>query len=148
MKTLLCACVVCLAPLVNIVAEEFPAPEAVAPKTADWILGTWTFDEHYTLQKVGTAARDVATDDAPALTSTLVEKMRGATIAVTRDQLTMNREGSSKTDKYTIEPGASDEEVSLKQANGDVITFHRDGDRLWTSANTTGGELFFFKKNP
>lgn len=153
MKTLLFACIACAAPIMTF-AQESTAPSTAAPvsisenvKNIDWLLGSWVFDEQFTLQKIGDSAKDVSATDSPGLSSQLVEKMRGATVTVTRTDLTMARgDGNIRSEKYTVEPSSNEGVISLKQSNGEVITFHRDGDRIWTSSNGSSGDLFFFKK--
>ena len=152
MKTILFALTAfaLVAPLQSQQTSTDARPQAgTAASSKNWLLGRWSFDQDYTQSKQGQNKGDVGIGDAAAsvVASQLLEKMKGATLVVTENEITMTRgDGNGKTDRYTLMPGTDPNVLQLKQENGEVIAFHRDGDRIWTNSTGTVNEPFFFKR--
>lgn len=152
MKTLLFAVAALgmMAPLYSQQTSAEAAPQAgTAASSKNWLIGRWEFDHEFTQSKQGQNKGDVGIGDAAAsvVASQLLEKMKGATLVVTENEITMARsDGTGKLDRYTLVPGTDPNVLQLKQESGEVLAFHRDGDRVWTTSTGTVNEPFFFKR--
>jgi hypothetical protein len=124
------------------------AAETSAATAAPWLLGSWVFDEEYTRTKrPANPAVDGAPQASGALATQVLEKLKGAKITVTDSEINMTRaDGTGKVDAYTVMPSADANIAQLKQANGEVVIFHREGDRIWMASTGSTNEPFYFKK--
>jgi len=125
-----------------------PQVEGTSAKK-NWLIGRWQFDQEYTQSKQGTAKGEVGVADAAnaVVASQLLEKMKGATLVVTDNEITMTRgDGNGKSDRYVLIPTADSNVVQLKQEKGEVMSFHREGDRIWVNSTGSVNEPFYFKK--
>jgi hypothetical protein len=124
------------------------ATEATATTAAPWLLGSWVFDEEFTRTKQATDRPDDGIPEASAaVTAQLMEKLKGAKVTVTDSEINMTRaDGTGKIDAYTVMPSADTNIAQLKQANGEVVVFHREGDRIWMASTGSVNEPFYFKK--
>lgn len=124
------------------------AAEATAASAAPWLLGSWVFDEEFTRAKQSADRGDDGIPEATAaVTSKMMEKLKGAKVTVTESEINMTRaDGTGKVDGYTVMPSADPNIAQLKQANGEVVVFHRDGDRIWMASTGSVNEPFYFKK--
>jgi len=126
------------------------AAEATAAKAAPWLLGIWVFDEEYTRTKQKAARPDEGIPEAASATTVaaqLLEKLKGAKVTVTDSEINMTRaDGTGKVDAYTVMPSADANIAQLKQENGEVVVFHREGDRIWMTSTGSVNEPFYFKK--
>ena len=124
-----------------------PAQTTAAP--TQWLLGAWVFDAEYTQKKHGEAKKEPNVSEAlgSAVATQLLEKMKGAKLVVTEKELTMTRaDGNGKSESYTVVPGTDPNMLQLKQANGEVLAFHREGDRIWMNSTGSVNEPFYFKR--
>jgi glycosidase len=124
------------------------AAEATAATAAPWLLGSWVFDEEYTRTKrAANRPNDGAPEAAAAVAAQLLEKLKGAKVIVTDSEINMTRaDGTGKVDAYTVMPSTDTNIAQLKQANGEVVVFHREGDRIWMASTGSANEPFYFKK--
>ena len=152
MKTILFAMITLAAvtPLQSQQTSTEAAPQiGTASSSKNWLIGKWEFDQEYTQSKQGQNKSEVGIGDAAAsvVASQLLEKMKGATLVVTENEITMARgDGNGKSNRYTLIAGSDPNVLQLKQENGEVLAFHRDGDRVWTNSTGTVNEPFFFKR--
>lgn len=130
---------------------EEAAAAATSSSQQNWLIGRWVFDEEHTRAKhnAGKGDKEVGIADAAnaLVASQLLEKMKGASLTVTTSEITMTRgDGNGKSDRYTLLPGSDPNVLQLKQENGEVLSFHREGERVWMSSTGSVNEPFFFKK--
>jgi len=126
-----------------------PAPAQPTAAPTPWLLGAWAFDAEYTQKKHAEAKKEPNVTEAlgSAVASQLLDKMKGAKLVVTEKELTMTRgDGNGKSESYTVIPGTDPNMVQLKQANGEVLAFHREGDRIWMNSTGSVNEPFYFKR--
>jgi hypothetical protein len=126
-----------------------PAPAQTTASPIQWLLGAWVFDAEHTQKKHAEGKKDPGVSEAlgSAVASQLVEKMKGAKLIVTEKELTMTRaDGNGKSESYTLVPGTDPNMVQLKQANGEVVAFHREADRIWMNSTGSVNEPFYFKR--
>ena len=126
------------------------AAEATAPKAAPWLMGTWVFDEEYTRTKQKAAQPNEGVPEAAAaatVAAQMMEKLKGAKVTITDSEIKMTRtDGTGKLDGYTVMPSVDANIAQLKQANGEVVVFHREGDRIWMASTGSVSEPLYFKK--
>jgi len=158
MKTALLILSLTAAPLFAQLSTDTPAPPAnstgstpakTTAKPSEWLLGTWTFDAEYTAQKQAQPKKEVGLADIPAgaVVSQLNEKLKGARLVVTDKEFTMTRaDGNGKSESYTLLPNSDPNVAQLKQSDGEVLAFHREGDRIWMASTGSVAEPFYFKR--
>jgi hypothetical protein len=115
----------------------------------DWLRGKWVFDEEQT-QKKYAAAKPAEGLDAVRhglVYPQLVEQLKGARVTVTDSEVVMTtRDGNGKAFPFQLLEAANGESVTLKQSDGEVTTYHKDGDRLWTASTGNVNIPFYFKR--
>ena len=120
---------------------------SVAP--AEWLLGDWVFDEEYTQKKQSEAKKEPSLADAAGslVTSQLIAKLQGARLSITKQEFTMTtKDGNGKSMRYTALKAPDANTALLKEDNGDVTGFHRDGERIWMTSTGSVNEPFYFKR--
>jgi hypothetical protein len=132
--------------------ETTSQTEAARPASAkNWLLGRWEFDQAHT--ESNQSAKDSPDVGVPAgatevISSQLVDKMKGATLVVTESEVTMSRgDGTGKAQRYALIENPNDPNMlQLRQENGEVLTFRREGERIQTKTTGSVNESFFFKR--
>jgi hypothetical protein len=125
------------------------AAESTATSSAPWLIGKWVFDEEYTRAKHAKGQTDDGVPQAAtaAVAAQMMEKLKGAKVTVTESEINMTRaDGTGKVDAYTVMPSADANIAQLKQQSGEVVVFHREGDRIWMASTGSVNEPFYFKK--
>lgn len=122
---------------------------------AKWLHGKWVFDADYTklkleeAQQQSSAKKDGVIEGLKGiatglLTAPLLGALEGAQLTVTDTELIMTgKDGNGKAFKYEVLEAPNAETLSLKQSDGEVKTYHREGDRFWTTAGATSVRAYF-----
>jgi hypothetical protein len=120
-----------------------------------WILGRWVFDSKYTEQKraeeqKASADKNKETVDlvgalAGNVADQLTSKLEGAQLNFTPSEYVMTtKDGNGKSFRYEVVPSSDPNTASLKESDGTVSAFHRDGERLWMNSTGTVNVPFYF----
>jgi hypothetical protein len=123
--------------------------EAGPAKSAEWLRAKWVFDEEYTQTKYDESAKG---DGAQQVRDSLIfpqlhEKLKGAHINVTEKELVMTtKDGNGKAFAYEIVETPDENTVTLKLNDGDVTTYHKEGDRIWSASTGNVNIPFYFKR--
>jgi hypothetical protein len=128
-------------------SEVKPAPAAVA---AEWLRGKWTFDAEYTQKKYNEAKKPEGTAalGEALVYPQLVEQLKGSNLKVTEKQVIMTtKDGNGKAFPYEVLEAAAGKSVTLKQTDGEVTTYHKEGeDRFWMASTGSVNVPFYFKR--
>jgi len=124
-----------------------------AAKSADigWLKGKWVFDQEFTEKKYG--ERKPA-EGLTALTNgliypQLVSKLKGAQVTFKENEMVMTTaDGNGKAYAITVIDAASPDAVTLKDKDGEVTTYHKDGERFWMASTGNVNIPFYFKRAP
>ncbi|MHA3772385.1 hypothetical protein ACXR0O_12700 [Verrucomicrobiota bacterium sgz303538] len=130
----------------SITAQKGSETSAVAP---EWLLGQWIFDEEYTKKKQAEPKKEPnLADVAGALvTSQLMTQLQGSKLMFNKQEFTMTtKDGNGKSMRYTVLKAPDENTALLKEDNGDVTGFHRDGDHIWMTSTGSVNEPFYFKR--
>lgn len=57
-----------------------------------------------------------------------------------------SKDGNGKTFPFQVLEASDGESVTLKQNDGEVTTYHREGDRFWTASTGNVKIPFYFKR--
>jgi hypothetical protein len=152
MKTIIFAILACglAAPAFAQQTSTGSSPQIEPANSAkNWLIGRWEFDLEYTQSKLGENQRkaDVADAGPTSVTSQLLDKMKGATLVVTDSEISMTRgDGAGKSNRYVVVTTPDPNVLQLRQENGEVMSFHREGDRISSKSSGSADQPFFFKK--
>lgn len=156
MRTSLLAVAVALvlvSPYIPVGAQEIPSPAKqgteISAAAPDWLLGQWVFDEEYTKKKQAEPKKEPnLADVAGALvTSQLMTKLQGSKLMFNKQEFTMTtKDGNGKSMRYTVLKAPDENTALLKEDNGDVTGFHRDGEHIWMTSTGSVNEPFYFKR--
>ncbi len=138
------------APLCGHAQEKAVAVTQAAP-APEWLSGNWTFDEEFTLKKHAEAKKEPTLTEAVGsmVTGQLVEKLKGATLRIVNNELTMTtRDGNGKSERFTVLEPPDKNTALLKDTKGEVTGFHREGDRIRMTSTGSVNEPFYFKRTP
>ncbi len=113
-----------------------------APKTK-WLTGQWVFDADYTQQKI--AATEKPAEKETGIVGGLNKILKGivapqvgtglegSRMIVTQKELVLtSKEGTGKAKPFEVLDSPDAETITLKFSDGEVASFHREGDRFWT----------------
>lgn len=146
----------------SLAAGQSPAPagaEAAKPKeqparsglpaSAKWLLGEWVFDEEYTQKKqAGSKKGGDLSDLAGALVNPqLIAQLKGAKLKITEEEVIFTTQsGNGTAEKYTVLDVPDEKTVSLKEGEGEVTAYHREGDYVWINSTGTAPTPFYFRR--
>jgi hypothetical protein len=122
-------------------------PASAAP--AQWLFGNWVFDEEYTRTKHAEVKKEPGLVEglSAAVASQLAAQLKGAKLTISETELIMTRaDGNGKSERHTIVAGTDPNVAQLKEANGEITAFHRDGDRIWMNSTGSVNEPFYFRR--
>jgi len=114
----------------------------------EWLQGKWIFDEEHTQQKYSEAKPREGLDAVRhgLVYPQLVEQLKGAHVTVTDKEVVMTtKDGNGKAFPYQVLE-LSDDSVTLKQNDGEVTTYHKEGQRFWTASTGNVNIPFYFKR--
>jgi hypothetical protein len=152
---ILCAAVFAIGGSVSAQSSTETVPSAPAPAASadqgqtQWLVGRWVFDDAYTKSKQEQAAANRNTEAGPAgnATAQMLEKMNGASLAITASEITTTLpDRGARTFGYVVVPGTDANTARLKQGNGEELTIYREGDRIWMQADGSVAAAFYFRK--
>ena len=119
------------------------------PDAAKWLLGEWVFDEEYTQKKqAGSKKSGGLSDLAGALVNPqLVAQLKGAKLKITEGEVIFTTQsGNGTAEKYTVLDVPDENTVSLKEGEGKVTAYHREGDYVWINSTGTAPTPFYFRR--
>ncbi|MGV3531738.1 MAG: hypothetical protein ACO1QR_05160 [Chthoniobacteraceae bacterium] len=115
-----------------------------------WLHGKWTFDGEYTTQKYQEANKGKESADLgeALVVPQLLEKLKGSTLRISEKEVVMTtKDGNGKAFPHEVLEAEEGKSVTMKQSDGQVTTYHKEGaDRFWTSSTGTVNVPFFFKR--
>jgi hypothetical protein len=126
---------------------------------AGWLYGKWVFDEDYTREKFDGITKAVPTGGKEDLFgglkdlangmvgSQLSSILAGSQFRVTDKELIVTRkEGDGKAYAYEVLDKPDADTVTLKLSDGDVNTYHREGERVWIASSGALNMRSYFKR--
>jgi hypothetical protein len=119
------------------------------PTANHWLIGEWEFDSDYTKKKQAEKPpdKDLAGGLKSAVAEQLNEKMQGAKLQFTPQEFTMTtKDGNGKAFPYTLASPTDANAAAVKTSDGEVNTFHREGERIWMTSTGNVNEPFYFKR--
>jgi len=123
-----------------------------------WLHGTWTFDAEYTKQKLAESKseangkskdlidglKDIASE---FVTPQLVGALEGSQLRVTdKEIVTTTKDGNGKVHGYEVVDAPDANTLVVKQSDGEVNTYHREGDRFWLTSTGTVNIRAYFRR--
>jgi len=121
-------------------------PPASKPAQASitWLYGEWEFDEEATTK----SAKEKKVDGLSGLVyAQLFEQLVGTKLSFTEKQLTMTtKNGNGKVFAIREARSAGADAAVVTQGDGEVTTYHRDGNRLWFTSTGSAQAPFYFKR--
>ncbi|RYD79486.1 MAG: hypothetical protein EOP84_12985 [Verrucomicrobiaceae bacterium] len=152
--TALAVCTATVALAQNPAGTESPQPKEEAtgtglPAAAKWLLGEWVFDAEYTQKKQAGAKKEGDLSDlAGALVNPqLVAQLKGAKLKITESEVIFTTaSGNGSTEKYSFMESPDQNTVSLKEGEGKITAYHREGDYVWINSTGTAPTPFYFRR--
>jgi hypothetical protein len=130
-------------------APAFGSPAKPEAASAEWLRGKWVFDEEHTQKKYTESEK---ADGLDAIKDALVfpqlfEKLKGAHLSITDKEVIMTtRDGNGKAFAYQLSEVPDANSVTLKQTDGEVTTYHKEGERFWIASTGNVNIPFYFKR--
>ena len=131
-------------------SEPAAVDKATTAHDAKWLHGKWVFDLDQTKQKLAEAEKTKAqrglADLAHALVvPQLIGALEGSQIAISDKEFRMTtRDGNGKAFDYEVIETPDADTVTVKMSDGEVNTFHREGERFWmTSTGNVNIRVYF-----
>jgi hypothetical protein len=119
-----------------------------------WLHGKWVFDLEHTNQKLADANQKKEQggliDLAQALVvPQLISALEGSQVTVSEKEFRMTtKDGNGKVFSYEVIEVPDADTVTVKMSDGQVSTFHREGERFWmTSTGNVNIPAYFVPKN-
>ncbi len=139
-------------------AQAKPAAVEKAPAAHDskWLHGKWAFDIQQTKQKLTEAGHKKSGGDLADLSKAfgdaivapqLVSALEGSQITITDKEFMMTtKDGNGKSFTYDVIEVPDADTVTVKMSDGEVNTFHREGERFWmTSTGNVNIRAYFLR---
>jgi hypothetical protein len=129
---------------------ESPRPQAMGD-APEWLRGKWVFDEEHTQKKYSEAKPPEGLEAVRhgLVYPQLVEQLKGAQLTVTEKEAIMTtKHGNGKAIPYEVLENAADKSATLKENDGEVPTYHKEGGRVWTASTGNLNIPFYFKRAP
>lgn len=125
---------------------------------AKWLHGKWAFDREHTEQVLSEQSKKEGSDGRSLLeglkdlAAGLVVPQLTATLEGTRIEFTdkeliaTDKAGNGKAVAYEVIEVPDESTIRIKQADGEVTTYHREGDRFWRSASGSTQFRVYFRR--
>lgn len=127
-------------------AAETPTSSGSVP---EWLRGKWVFDEEHTQRRYSEKKSPEALDALREglIYPQLISQLKGAHITVTDKDVTMTtKDGNGKAFPFQVLEASEGKSVTLKQNDGEVTTYHKEGERFWTASTGNVNIPFYFKR--
>jgi hypothetical protein len=126
---------------------------------AKWLNGKWIFDADLTTRKWTEENHDAGQPEgilhglkslakgfvAPKLAS----GFEGTQIKVTDQEFILTGgDGNGKASSYEVVEAPNADTITLKLSDGQISTFHHEGDHMWTTSTTRMNLPAYFKRVP
>lgn len=120
-----------------------------------WWIGKWQVDQEYTQKKVEEAQAAKPANDtggnflsgmADALGGMLIAMMGDITIQITDKEVITMQGGTGKSATYTVMERPTKDSVLIKQQDGEITTWYRDGEHLAITATGATNMKIYFRR--
>lgn len=124
---------------------------------AKWLHGSWIFDGERTAQvleqqsgRVGEdrgiieSLKDLATG---LMAPPLIAKYQGTRIEFTdKEMIVTDSSGNGHAQTYEVLESPDANTLRLKHADGEIVTYHREGEHMWRVVTGTSGVRVYFRR--
>ena len=116
-----------------------------------WLKGKWVFDQDFTEKKYAQGKQPEGLDAIGngLIYPQLVEKLKGSRISFNDGELIMTTaDGNGKSIEFKVIEAPDPSSVTLKHSDGEVTTYHKEGERFWMASTGNVNIPFYFKRPP
>jgi hypothetical protein len=144
--------------LASLVALTIALSSTGCTHRAKWLHGSWIFDREFTEQKLAENSRASSEQEKGLLgglkslatglvVPQLIAAMDGTQIEFTEKEIIKtDTSGNGRASSYEIVGKADAQTITVKQADGEVATYHREGDRFWQTPTGAAQFRVYFRR--
>jgi hypothetical protein len=116
-----------------------------------WLKGKWVFDQEFTEKKYSESkpAEGLTALANGLVYPQLVSKLKGSNVSFQEGEMIMTTaDGNGKAYAITVIDPPDSDSVTIKDKDGEVTTYHKEGERFWMASTGNVNIPFYFKQAP